>query len=73
MIDRFQLRLVGIALDVVGGQGFVLGGGHAVQIHSMTAVADGNRPPEDGRRRVWEIKGDLIFLEWVPVDRKVGL
>ena len=42
MMDRFQLRLVGIALDVVGDRGFVLGGGRAVQIHGM-----GARPSED--------------------------
>ena len=42
MMDRFQLRLVGIALDVVGDRGFVLGGGHAVQMHGM-----GARPSKD--------------------------
>ncbi|TDC71540.1 hypothetical protein E1200_01800 [Actinomadura sp. GC306] len=41
-MDRFQFRLVGIALDVVGDRGFVLGGGHAVQMHGM-----GARPSED--------------------------
>lgn len=42
MMDPFQLRLVGIALDVIGDRGFVLGGGHAVQMHGM-----GARPSED--------------------------
>jgi hypothetical protein len=41
-MDRFQFRLVCIALDVVGDRGFVLGGGHAVQMHGM-----GARPSED--------------------------
>ncbi|WP_344433799.1 hypothetical protein [Actinomadura bangladeshensis] len=42
LMDRFQFRLVCIALDVVGDRGFVLGGGHAVQMHGM-----GARPSED--------------------------
>ena len=41
-MDRFQHRLVCIALDVVGSRGFVLGGGHAVQLHGM-----GARPSDD--------------------------
>ncbi|MFA1549661.1 nucleotidyl transferase AbiEii/AbiGii toxin family protein [Actinomadura chokoriensis] len=41
-MDRFQHRLAGIALEVVGDRGFVLGGGHAVQLHGM-----GTRPSED--------------------------
>ncbi|NVI86122.1 nucleotidyl transferase AbiEii/AbiGii toxin family protein [Actinomadura sp. BRA 177] len=41
-MDRFQHRLVGIALEIVGDRGFVLGGGHAVQMHGM-----GARPSED--------------------------
>ena len=34
-MDAFQARLARIALDVVGNRGFVLGGGHAVQLHGM--------------------------------------
>jgi predicted nucleotidyltransferase component of viral defense system len=41
-MDAFQERLARIALDVVGDRGFVLGGGHAVQLHGMAA-----RPSED--------------------------
>ncbi|GAA4227861.1 hypothetical protein GCM10022254_16590 [Actinomadura meridiana] len=36
-MDRFQHQLAGLALEVVGDRGFVLGGGHAVQIHGMGA------------------------------------
>ncbi|QKW39656.1 nucleotidyl transferase AbiEii/AbiGii toxin family protein [Actinomadura sp. NAK00032] len=41
-MDRFQHWLAHIALAVVGDRGFVLGGGHAVQMHGMAA-----RPSED--------------------------
>lgn len=41
-MDRFQHRLARIALRIVGDRGFVLGGGHAVQLHGM-----GARPSED--------------------------
>jgi hypothetical protein len=41
-MDAFQERLARIALDAVGDRGFVLGGGHAVQLHGM-----GARPSED--------------------------
>jgi hypothetical protein len=41
-MDRFQQRLAHLALDIVGNRGFVLGGGHAVQLHGM-----GARPSED--------------------------
>jgi predicted nucleotidyltransferase component of viral defense system len=41
-MDAFQERLARIALDAVGDRGFVLGGGHAVQLHGMAA-----RPSED--------------------------
>jgi hypothetical protein len=41
-MDAFQARLARIALDVVGNRGFVLGGGHAVQLHGMA-----ERPSED--------------------------
>jgi len=36
-MDAFQARLARIALDAVGDRGFVLGGGHAVQLHGMAA------------------------------------
>lgn len=41
-MDQFQHRLARVALRVVGDRGFVLGGGHAVQLHGM-----GVRPSED--------------------------
>jgi hypothetical protein len=41
-MDAFQEQLARIALDAVGDRGFVLGGGHAVQLHGMAA-----RPSED--------------------------
>jgi len=41
-MDAFQERLARIALDAIGDRGFVLGGGHAVQLHGMAA-----RPSED--------------------------
>lgn len=54
-MDAFQARLARIALDAVGDRGFVLGGGHAVQLHGMGArlskdidlfSADRGRPAE---------------------------
>ena len=42
MMDAFQAQLARIALDAAGNRGFVLGGGHAVQLHDMAA-----RPSED--------------------------
>lgn len=54
-MDEFQARLARIALDAVGDRGFVLGGGHAVQLHGMAArlsedidlfSADRGRPAE---------------------------
>ncbi|HZM77865.1 MAG TPA: nucleotidyl transferase AbiEii/AbiGii toxin family protein [Candidatus Limnocylindrales bacterium] len=41
-MDAFQERLARIALDAIGDRGFVLGGGHAIQLHGMAA-----RPSED--------------------------
>jgi hypothetical protein len=41
-MDAFQARLARIALEAVGDRGFVLGGGHAVQLHGMA-----ERPSED--------------------------
>ena len=37
-----ELRLAHIALHVIGDRGFVLGGGHAIELHRM-----GTRPSED--------------------------
>lgn len=54
-MDEFQAGLARIALDAVGDRGFVLGGGHAVQLHGMVArpsegidlfSADRGRPAE---------------------------
>lgn len=54
-MDAFQESLARIALDAVGDRGFVLGGGHAVQLHDMAArlsedidlfSADRGRPAE---------------------------
>ena len=41
-MDQLQERLARIGLEVAAQQGFVLGGGHAVQLHGM-----GARPSED--------------------------
>lgn len=41
-MDPLQERLTRIGLEVVGGRGFVLGGGHAIGLHGM-----GSRPSED--------------------------
>lgn len=41
-MDRLQERLARIGLEVVSGHGFVLGGGHAVELHGMAS-----RPSED--------------------------
>jgi hypothetical protein len=41
-VDRLQERLARIGLEVLGGRGFVLGGGHAVELHGMAS-----RPSED--------------------------
>jgi hypothetical protein len=41
-MDPLQERLTRIGLRVIGGRGFVLGGGHAVELHGMSA-----RPSED--------------------------
>lgn len=42
VMDRLQERLARIGLEVAARHGFVLGGGHAVQLHGM-----GARPSED--------------------------
>jgi Nucleotidyl transferase AbiEii toxin, Type IV TA system len=42
LIDPLQERLIRVGLEVVGNRGFVLGGGHAVQVHGMSV-----RPSED--------------------------
>jgi hypothetical protein len=36
-MDRLQESLARIGLDVLGGRGFVLGGGHAVELHGMAS------------------------------------
>jgi len=41
-MDQLHERLARIGLDVLGGRGFVLGGGHAVELHGMAS-----RPSED--------------------------
>ena len=41
-MDPLQERLARIGLQVVGRRGFVLGGGHAIELHGM-----GDRPSED--------------------------
>jgi hypothetical protein len=33
-MDPLQERLVHIALHIIGDRGFVLGGGHAIELHS---------------------------------------
>ena len=60
-MDPFQEELARIALDVVAGRGFVLGGGHAVQLHGMAA-----RPSDDidlfglDRGRPAEVENDVV-------------
>ena len=41
-MDPLQERLTRVGLRVIGNRGFVLGGGHAVELHGMSA-----RPSED--------------------------
>jgi predicted nucleotidyltransferase component of viral defense system len=41
-MDPLQERLAHIALHIIGDRGFVLGGGHAIELHCM-----GTRPSED--------------------------
>jgi nucleotidyltransferase AbiEii toxin of type IV toxin-antitoxin system len=41
-MDPLQHRLARVALEIAGSRGFVLGGGHAVELHGM-----GTRPSED--------------------------
>jgi hypothetical protein len=41
-MDPLQERLAHLALQVIGNRGFVLGGGHAIELHGM-----GTRPSED--------------------------
>jgi Nucleotidyl transferase AbiEii toxin, Type IV TA system len=41
-MDPLQERLARIGLQVIGRRGFVLGGGHAIELHGM-----GDRPSED--------------------------
>jgi hypothetical protein len=41
-MDPLEERLTRIGLQVIGGRGFVLGGGHAIELHGM-----GDRPSED--------------------------
>ncbi len=36
-MDQLQERLARIGLEVLGGRGFVLGGGHAVELHGMAS------------------------------------
>lgn len=40
-MDPLQERLAHLALQVIGDRGFVLGGGHAIELHGM-----GTRPSE---------------------------
>lgn len=60
-MDAFQARLARIALDAVGDSGFVLGGGHAIQLHGMAA-----RKSEDidlfsaDRGRPAEVEADVV-------------
>jgi len=60
-MDAFQARLARIALGAVGNRGFVLGGGHAVQLHGMA-----ERPSEDidifsaDRGRPAEVEADVV-------------
>jgi hypothetical protein len=42
MMDELQEHLARIGLRVIAGRGFVLGGGHAIELHGM-----GTRPSED--------------------------
>jgi hypothetical protein len=41
-MDDLQEQLARIGLQIIGGRGFVLGGGHAIELHGM-----GTRPSED--------------------------
>jgi hypothetical protein len=41
-MDPLQEHLARIGLQVIGRRGFVLGGGHAIELHAM-----GDRPSED--------------------------
>jgi hypothetical protein len=41
-MDPLQEQLARIGLQVIGRRGFVLGGGHAIELHGM-----GDRPSED--------------------------
>ncbi|QSB16854.1 nucleotidyl transferase AbiEii/AbiGii toxin family protein [Natronosporangium hydrolyticum] len=60
-MEAFQEWLARIALDAVGDRGFVLGGGHAVQLHGMAS-----RPSEDidlfssDRGRPAEVEADVV-------------
>jgi predicted nucleotidyltransferase component of viral defense system len=60
-MDVFQARLAQIALDAIGDRGFVLGGGHAVQLHGVAA-----RQSEDidlfsaDRGRPAEVEADVV-------------
>lgn len=70
-MDRFQHRLARTALEVVGDRGFVLGGGHAVQIHGMAA-----RPSEDidlfsPQRGSPEQVADEIIAEYMRQELRV--
>ena len=63
MMDAFQAHLARIALETVGNRGFVLGGGHAVQLHGMA-----ERPSEDidlfsaDRGRPAEVEADVVCV-----------
>lgn len=60
-MDDFHLSLARIGLSVLGDQGFVLGGGHAIELHGI-----GNRPSEDidlftlERGRPAKVASDLV-------------
>jgi hypothetical protein len=60
-MDDLQQRLARIALSAIADRGFVLGGGHAVELHGM-----GSRPSEDidlfsaHRGAPGEVEADLV-------------
>ena len=67
-MDDLQEQLARIGLRVIAGRGFVLGGGHAIELHGM-----GSRPSEDvdlfsPERGGPGMVADDLINRWAPRD-----
>jgi hypothetical protein len=79
-MDAFQERLARIALDAVGDRGFVLGGGHAVELHGMSVrssedidlfSADLVAARQRSKPMWWQRSADTGSLSLLPVAHPI--